>query len=209
MKNSLPTPNLIPVSERLRLYTEDPRLRIQRKIKKSFLIIIFSLIIAGALIFYLILRLNQEASTLQDKQNQLVNTINSKNLNTNLTQDYETIAPFSEKIKAALPLSDNLLAYQNALEQLAQGAGVQISVNFASSQATTQNQPGVTGAVNNALKTVEHTVELKGNLTNFAIFVKNLENLPYFVQVSSFNLASQTGLNQDSTATITLKVYTQ
>lgn len=205
---SNPNPNLIAVSERLRLYTEDPQLMIKRQIRKSFLIIIFTLVITAGLIFYLTFRLNQQASTLGTKQNQLMTAIKNNTLNANLKNNWEEVAPFEAKIKAALPSSDNLLDYQKALEQAAQAAGVQISVNFAPGQASTSsNLPGAAGSAVN--KTMEHTVELKGNLVSFALFLKNLENLPYFVEVSNFNLASQTGLDKDSSATITLKVYTK
>lgn len=197
--------NQILVSERLRLYTEDPRLMIQKQTRKSFLIIIFTLIIAGGLVFYLILQINKLASNLENKQNQLASDINTKSLNVNQAQTYEQVAPFAAKIQAALPSPDNLLDYQNALEQAAIASGVQISVNFAALGAAA-NQPAAVGA---APKSIDHTVELKGNLNNFAIFISALENLPYFVKVNNFNLASQTNLGQDSTATISLKVFVQ
>ncbi len=195
-------PNLIPVTERLRLYTEDPQLRITRQIRKSFLIIIFTLVIAAGLILYISLRLSQKASALGTKQNQLMTAIKNNTLDANLKNNWEEVAPFEAKIKAGLPSSDNLLEYQNALEQAAQAAGVQISVNFNATQATGANKTS-------AASSIEHTVELKGTLTSFALFLKNLENLPYFVQVNNFNLASQQGLDKDSVATITLKVYTK
>lgn len=205
MKEKLSS-NQILVSERLRLYTEDPRLMIQKQTRKSFLIIIFTLIIAGGLVFYLILQINKLAANLENKQNQLANDINTKSLNVNQAQNYEQIAPFTAKIQAALPSPDNLLDYQNALEQAAIASGVQISVNFAAAQGAAANQPAAAGA---APKSIDHTVELKGNLNNFAIFISALENLPYFVKVNNFNLASQTNLGQDSTATISLKVFVQ
>lgn len=197
--------NQILVSERLRLYTEDPRLMIQKQTRKSFLIIIFTLIIAGGLVFYLILQINKLASNLGNKQNQLASDINTKSLNVNQAQTYEQVEPFAAKVQAALPSPDNLLDYQNALEQAAIASGVQISVNFAA-QGVAANQGATAGA---APKSIDHTVELKGNLNNFAIFISALENLPYFVKVNNFNLASQTNLGQDSTATISLKVFVQ
>jgi Tfp pilus assembly protein PilO len=206
---SNPNPNLIVVSERLRLYTEDPQLMIKRQIRKSFLIIILTLVITAGLIFYLTSRLNQQASILESRQNQLMTAIKNNTFNTHLQDNWQEVAPFETKIKAALPSADNLLDYQQALEQAAQAAGVQISVNFAPTQASTvSNLPGATRAAV-APKSMEHTVELKGSLSSCTLFLKNLENLPYFVEVSNFNLASQQGLAKDTTATLTLKVYTQ
>jgi len=190
-------PNI--VSQGIRLYVEDPKFRIRRQIRRSFLIISLSLLLTAGLLFFAIQEIGKSAKTLTQKQNEL-QTIFAKNAGNvsdqNLKNTWEQIAPYESKIQQALPESTNLLPYQGALEQAAQKAGVQISVSFTPTQTKT------------ATKTIDHTVELKGNLGNFTSFLEKLENLPYFVQVNSFNVTSSQGLDKESSATLSLKVYT-
>lgn len=193
-------PNII--SPGIRLYVEDPKQTIRRQIRRSFWIISLVLLLTAGLVFLAIQEIGKSAKNLAQKQNEL-QTILSKNASTvldqNLKNTWEEIAPYESKIKQALPDATNLLTYQGALEQVAQTVGVQISVSFTPTQTKTATKT----------TSIDHTVELKGNLGNFISFLEKLENLPYFVQVQNFNLTSPQGLDKDSSATLSLKVYTE
>ena len=202
-------PNLKIVSPGIRLYTEDPQQVIKRQTRRSLLIIIIILILTAALLFVATDKIKKMAIILEQNQNLLKTNLEknaSEVLNTELANNWRQISSYETEIINALPEANDLLGYQNALEQAAQAAGVETSVSFASSQAKAANLPGVAQTKTASL---DHNVEAKGSLINILTFLEKLENLPYFVQVNSFNITSSQGVDQASSATLALKIYTQ
>lgn len=203
-------PNLKIISPGIRLYTEDPQQVIKRQTRRSFLIIIIVLILTAALLLVATDRIKKMAITLEENQNLLKTNLEknaSKVLNSELVNNWREIAPHETKIINALPEASDLLGYQSVLEQTAQASGVEISVSFASLQVKSANLPG--GANQTKTASLDHNVEAKGSLINILNFLESLENLPYFIQVNSFNLTSSQGSDQASSATLALKIYTQ
>jgi len=202
-------PNLKIVSPGIRLYTEDPQQVIKRQTRRSLLIIIIILILTAALLFVATDKIKKMAIILEQNQNLLKTNLEknaSEVLNTELANNWRQISLYETEIINALPEANDLLGYQNVLEQAAQAAAVEISVSFTSSQAKAANLPGVAQTKTASL---DHNVEAKGSLINILTFLEKLENLPYFVQVNSFNITSSQGVDQTSSATLALKIYTK
>jgi len=202
-------PNLKIVSPGIRLYTEDPQQVIKRQTRRSLLIIIIILILTAALLFVATDKIKKMAIILEQNQNLLKTNLEknaSEVLNTELANNWRQISSYETGIINALPEANDLLGYQNVLEQAAQAAAVEISVSFTSSQAKAANLPGVAQTKTASL---DHNVEAKGSLINILTFLEKLENLPYFVQVNSFNITSSQGVDQTSSATLALKIYTK
>lgn len=192
----------------IRLYIEDPQTVINKQIKKSLIIIIGVLVVAGLLIFGATISIKRQAQKLAETENQIYLSLNSNELDLDLLQNWESISPYTDKINQALPPSTNLLAYQSALESAAQAAGVKVSISF-----SVLPKP-INPSAGQKYQTIEHSLELVGNQTSFNQFLEKIENLPYYVEISSFNQSSTASSSEQAAgeelkATLSLKVYTK
>lgn len=188
----------------IRLYMEDPKVVIRRQIRRSFWIILFGIILGGLLLFWATLNIQKTAQGLSEKQAQIYSKIQGGQ-DINLQANWQEVSPYAEEIKNALPDQNNLLGYQGVLEQAATAAGVQISISF-----TTQKAPSNLPAQGEKkTQSLDHGIEVKGTVAGIYQFMENLENLPYFVQASSFNINSPQGQDKDSQASLSLKIYTK
>ncbi|MBM2820703.1 MAG: hypothetical protein HW405_463 [Candidatus Berkelbacteria bacterium] len=193
----------------IRLYVEDPRSVIKRQVKRSFWVILITAVITAGALFLAIKTIKDRSTALNQKQNLLVSSLQSSNIDINLQANWDQIAPYRDKINNALPDPTNMLDYQGALEQVAQTSGVQISVTFASGQSKApSNIPGQTKKAT-ANASLDHTVAVKGTFSNIISFMENLENMPYFVQVNTYTISTPQRGNNDASANLSLKVYTK
>jgi len=190
----------------IRLYIEDPKLAIKRQIKRTIYIALASLVIGGLILLWVVSSIKKSGAGLAAKEQTINNSLQEQGVEPASENLYQEILPFIEQIKNALPSSTDLLSYQGRLEEAAKSAGVQISVLFSSQEKAPTNLPGS----NSAPKTssVVHQVEVKGSPENIIQFIQNLENLPYYVQVSSFKISTPQGEDKDSSGTLSLKVFT-
>jgi hypothetical protein len=197
-------PNQLNQYPGIRFYVEDPAMAIGRAIKRTLVISVVFLSLTALLIFWATSLIKKETATLALEEKQIQATLEEQSLDPNLEKTYNEIAPKADKIKAALPGASDLLGYQAALEEAAKNSQVTIAVIF-SSQAKTANLPGQKKA---AYSGIEHTAEIKGKIENIIEFVRALENLPYYSQITSFKISSPQDQGKDSSATLTLKVFT-
>ncbi len=194
----------------IRLYIEDPQKAIKKQIKKSLIIIVGVLVAAGILIFFAASSIRKLAPKLAETENQIYLNLNSGKLDLNLKQNWQSISPYKDKINQALPSTTDLLAYQSALESVAQESGVKVSISFSALPKPINQSAG------QKYQTVDHSLEVTGTKTAFNQFVEKIENLPYFVEISSFNVtsissasASPIQAEEEMRATLSLKVYTK
>jgi len=184
----------------IRLYVEDPKLAIKRQIKRTLHVVIIVIVIGGLLLFGAIFRIKRDSSNLSDKEKMINQSIEEQGIEPASAELYQEILPHLEQIKNALPESTDLLSYQGKLDEAAKNAGVQISVLFspqAKAPATTKNY-----------SSIDHQIEVKGKLENIIQFIQSLENLPYYVQISSFKISTLQGQDKDSSASIRVKIFT-
>lgn len=199
----------------IRLYVEDPKLAIKRQIKRTLHVVIMVIVIGGLLLFWAIFRVKRDSSNLSDKEKMINSSLEEQGIEPASAKLYQEILPFIEQIKNALPESTDLLSYQGKLEEAAKNAGVQISVLFSSQvkAPATKNYSSIdtsTGSVPTLSKVewVDHQIEVKGKLENIIQFIQSLENLPYYVQISSFKISTLQGQDKDSSASIRVKIFT-
>jgi len=190
----------------IKVYLEDPKIAVQRRIKRSVIIIVIAAIITGLVIFLMVLKIKDVSKQMSEKQNLIYLSLQNSVISAETQNNWQEIAPYSAEIKRALPPATDLLTYQGTLEQAAVSAGVQISVNFAALPKAAENSPA---NQKKTLSGVDHTIEVKGNLANINQFIENLENIPYYVLINSFNITSQQGINKEASANMNLKVYTK
>lgn len=191
----------------IRLYTEDPKVAIRRQIRKTIMIAITAIVIGLILLIFAQNIIKKNGQDLESKGKLINSSLQNQAIDASSEKNYEEIAPYLDQIKEALPQATNLLDYQGALEETAKNAGVQISVTFSTQQQKAPaNLPGTTGSQN--YSSVDHTVEIKGKIANIIQFIKSIENLPYFVQLSTFKIATSQGKDLDSTGSLALKVFT-
>lgn len=191
----------------IRLYTEDPKLAIRRQIRKTLMIGLAAIVLGAILLFWAVSMVKKTGQDLAAKGELINSSLQDQVIDANLEKNYEEISPHLEQIKNALPTATDLLGYQGALEEAAQNAGVQISVTFsAGQQKAPANLPGATGSQN--YSSVDHSLEIKGKMANIIQFIQALENLPYFVQLSTFKITTLQGQDQDSAGSLSLKVFT-
>ena len=179
----------------IRLYTEDPKRAVQRQIRKTIMVGLTTIVIGAILIFWLQTIIKKTGQDLASKGQLINSSLQNQVIDARLEKNYEEIAPHLDQIKDALPPATDLLSYQGELEEAAKNTGVQISVTFSASE---QKAPAV-----------DHSVEVKGKIANIIQFIQALENLPYFVQLSTFKISSLQGKDQDSTGTLALKIFTE
>lgn len=177
----------------IRLYVEDPQAAIRRQIKRTVYVALAVIILGSIFLFWAVKAIKKDAESLASKE-KLINSSLAEQGIQPTTETYETVLPYADQINNALPSATDLLGYQGKLEEAAKAAGVQISIIFSSQASKTAS--------------VDHNVEVKGQPENIIQFIKNLENLPYFVQLANFKISSPQGQGQDSSATLSLKIFT-
>lgn len=177
----------------IRLYVEDPQAAIRRQIKRTAYVAIAVLIIGSIFLLWAASSIKKDAESLSSKE-KLINSSLAEQGTQPTTETYQTILPYADQINNALPQPTDLLGYQSKLEEAAKAAGVQISIIFSTQASKTAS--------------VDHNVEVKGKPENIIQFINTLENLPYFVQLANFKISSPQGQGQDSSATLSLKIFT-
>lgn len=191
----------------IRLYTEDPKRAVQRQIRKTMMIAATTIILGAILLILAVSMVTKTGQDLAAKGKLVNDSLQDQVIDANLEKNYEEIAPHLDQINNALPAATDLLGYQGALEEAAKNTGVQISVTFsAQEQKAPANLPGAAGSQN--YSSVDHSVEIKGKIANIIQFIHALENLPYFVQLSTFKITTLQGQDQDSAGALSLKVFT-
>lgn len=173
---------------------------IQREIRRAIWIVAAVLVIAAILIMVAVFKIKQMTPRLTDKQNTIYSTLQSNVIDSELLNNWEEIQPILARINQALPDPTNLLDYQAALEKAGQDAGVQIAVNFNTTASTTSKV--------STTSVIEHQVQTKGDLENIIQFLANVEEMPYYVELTKFAITPASTSKKEASANLTLKLYT-
>lgn len=194
----------------IRLFVEDPQVAIRRQIRKSVWVISVTIVLALAVIMIAQIKIKKNTQDLNQKQNLLSQNLVTQSVNDASQVQVKEILPYKDQIINALPDASNLLAYQTALEQIAQTSGVQVSISFPQVAAAKPpaNLPGQNQA-NKVVSSLNHTIEIKGPVDGIYKFIFETENMGYFVQVDGLNINSSGGREKDSSASVTLKLFTK
>ena len=193
----------------IRLFVEDPKMAIRRQIKKSVWVISVMVIFTLVVILVIQMEIKKNTQELSQEQNLLSANLAQQSVSDVFQKQAAEILPYKEQIINALPDADNLLAYQTTLEQIAQTSGVQVSISFPQ-QVVAKPPANIPGQsqTNKTATCLNLTVEIKGPITGINQFILEIEKMAYFVQIYSLNISSTGGAEKDSSASVTLKLFT-
>ena len=170
---------------------------------------IFLAITIAGLIYFAVEKINQETTKLQEMQNLSFLAEHESQNSEELKSKLADILPNKTKIATALPSSNDLLVYFSALDTLAKQTGVEQNVRFQTEPTSSSKPSNIPNQkVSTEAAGVEHTIELKRDLTKINAYLSGLEKLPYFVKILSFNIVGSQGLSAEGSASLTLKIYT-
>lgn len=190
----------------IRLYVEDPQVAIKRQIKRTIIIVISIVIIGSALVFYSVSSIKKANVALGGKEKLIGAATQAESLDSNVAENLQTL-PSLDTLKNALPTSTDLLGYQSALEQAAKNAGVKIAVTFSGQQASEGTSTG-TSSNTSKFPSVAFTVTADGGIADIISFISSIENMPYFVQIVNLKISSSQTQEKASSATLSLKIFT-
>jgi hypothetical protein len=192
--------------EGVKPYIEEPEIVIKKAVKRSIIVGLISILITVAGIIFLSREIEKLSSELENKQNLIYNANKQSVLNSRLAGEWEQIEPNLDRIDFSLPSSNDLLGYVGYLEKIGQEASLQQNIKLQANTASkTASQNKTTTHKGGS---ITHTVDLKGNLTQFIQYINALEKMPYIVQVTNLNLSSNQGLQNEAMATVGIKLYT-
>jgi len=183
----------------IKLYIEEPEVVIQREIRRAVWIVAAVLVIAAILIMVAVFKIKQMTPRLTGKQNTIYSTLQSNVIDSELLNNWEEIQPILVRINQALPDPTNLLDYQAALEKAGQDAGVQIAVNFNTTASTTSKV--------STTSVIEHQVQTTGDLENIIQFLANVEEMPYYVELTKFTITPASSAKKEASVNLSLKLY--
>jgi len=198
-------PNL----EGVKPFIEQPEVVIKRAIRRSILLILLIAVITGGVIFYAYRMISSKAINLANQQNLIYLANQQIKMSSDLQRQWSEISPNIAKIEAMLPASNDLLGFMGALEGIAQASGVQQTIRFQTQNATSTpvNLPGQTQTPGKG-GSVNFSVELKGSLDQITTYLTNVQNAPYFTEVTDVNITGGQGADNQYSATIGMKVFT-
>lgn len=124
-----------------------------------------------------------------------------------LVADYNTVAASQSEIQRAFPPENNILEFVAAIDSIAAKHSLPHSIHFDSPIKTgkTLESPS------QPLTQVTFNLSLQSNIYIFDEFLKDLEHLPYFVNITSISITSQTPKGWMDTSNITIQgiLYTR
>jgi len=129
---------------------------------------------------------------------------NQQSVISTLQKDFSKIPPgFESKIEASLPPVSNILPMIDSLESLAKKNLLIATTNFSTPDLTT---PILAGAYN--LVPINFNTSLEKVSLNMLInYLNDLKRLPYFIEITSINVNSAAGWNNESSITLSGKIY--
>ena len=190
----------------IRLYVEDPQVAIKRQIRRTIIIVISIIVIGSGIVFYEVSSIKKANTALLGKEKLVGASTQAQTLDQNVAEKLQSL-PSLDTLQNALPSSSDLLGYQGALEQAAKAAGVKIAVTFSGQQASEGTSTG-TNSSKTKFPSVAFSVVADGGISDIISFIHSIENMPYFVQIVNLKISSSQTQDQASSATLSLKIFT-
>ena len=100
-----------------------------------------------------------------------------------LSQDSQTISPYFKELSDILPNNDEALGLSKEISDLASTLGLELNFSFKDEKEV------------NGLKFVNLSITAKGKLVNFVKFIEEIDDLSYFIDLTSFDISRTTSDN--------------
>lgn len=196
----------------MRPMIESPDLAIKKAVRISILFSLVAILITAGLIYFAYMKILKLSADSQVKQNLIFQASRKNQANAELVRIWQEVGPKYDQINNTLPASNDLLGYTGELEKIAALTGVIQNVQLQMPKATVSNLPtDKSDQVATSTKKgsfVDYSIELKGNFDQFINYINELENAPFFTQISNFNFSLSQNINQEASVNIGAKVYT-
>lgn len=120
-----------------------------------------------------------------------------------LQQGFKVVGENDKKILATYPTVDNIPAFVDTLESIANANSLQQTLRFGS--------PSLQTGLGLPLSTIDYDITLTGNSATLVNYLKSFSKLRYSTAINSISFTSQSSLGWNGDSSITLKatVYTR
>lgn len=142
---------------------------------KLALMIGFFVILAVVLIIFNRKVVN-ETKQVQAVREEIQGVTNGAKVFASLVKDYQILSPYLESVKAMLPTRDRLIDFSQALSETAEKNNLEFGFVF---EEETNALPAQ----------VPFSMTLKGPYADFISFISALKEMPYFIDLDSFDLS--------------------
>ncbi len=165
--------------------------------RNAIIVIIVIILCLSGIIFF-----GKEITRMSDEAilNNNTNSISKRKANVSevYNTDIQIIGTNDEKIKNAFAPSDNILGFINKLDELS---------NKASSKQIYRFETPTTPTITNPfpISTVVYSNNFTTNISDFSIYLKKFEKLPYFTNIESFDIKSQEKIGWSGTSTASFR----
>src|SRR3989344_5298617 len=166
--------------------SKDALKQLLKPILRAMIFLIISLVAS----LYFALRIRGISEIITEKRAMLSLYQNSQEQSAVLKEDFPKISKHIDRVENALPSSENMLPFINAVENLSGANEVQQSFKF--ENITPQLIPDL------GLNAIPFNVTLSGNRSQFLAYLSSLEKLPYFTKIVSINIMAAQGFDGPS-----------
>jgi len=175
------------------------------KIISKIIIILVALFLALGSIYFLSKQIKRINASLIERKEMDYLVSNQEVINSKIRNEFSKIDPeYREKIISSLPSVYNILDFVDVMEGLADKHAYKQSLSF----SPPVDAPEISGPI--AVKVINFNLIInESNIENFISYLKEFENLPYFVSITSINQtsASLDGLQKNSSINISGRFY--
>jgi hypothetical protein len=181
--------------------------------KKRFLIklavkiipLVVLIALAAAAGWYLAKRITKVNLAMQENKKISYLLENRTKIDNQIQTDFSSVDPdYEQKIKSALPSIYNVLPFVEALESLAKKNSLQQTISFSQPVPA----PEISGPL--SLVSLDFNLNLAGgNIDTFTAYLKDFEKLPYFAAINNISLASSGGWENNSSISLSGRIYAQ
>lgn len=170
-----------------------------RKIIKTIIVTAVVLAVSGAIVFVFKNKIEASAKKIQEKRSLLAVLDKKDETFLALKANSKTLEETLPVLRRALPDEDNIGGAVSSLEFLASQTNNIVSLEF-----EPLNNPQSSGAI----RTVNFSATLAGNMDTFAAYLKGVKALPYFIEIAGVAVSSDSKIsNGNSRMSIKGKLY--
>ncbi|KKP98290.1 MAG: hypothetical protein US71_C0012G0003 [Parcubacteria group bacterium GW2011_GWD2_38_12] len=177
--------------------SKDALKQLLKPILRAMIFLIISLVAS----LYFASRIRGISEIITEKRAMLSLYQNSQEQSAVLKEDFPKISKHIDRVENALPSSENMLPFINAVENLSGANEVQQSFKF--ENITPQLIPDL------GLNAIPFNVTLSGNRSQFLAYLSSLEKLPYFTKIVSINIMAAQGFDGPSQISLRGLLYTK
>lgn len=156
---------------------------IYKKIIKIGLQIVAVIFIAFIFSFFLLRTINKKADEIFIKRVLFLANQKQQDLIFKLEADYKNLLPYFEKVEKAVPVPEDVIVFINKLNDLSAKNSIIQSFHLTGEPTSSLS----------SFKTVPFYLSLNGDFDNEIVYIKEMESLPFFFNIDSFEITKDIG----------------